>query len=162
MVASPAWFPRIWKARSIHLPCHATVWSDSITQVRTRQLKFLGHILLKPEDEPANLYALYFPTHGRRKPGQQSTSYLQYIQHLLGDDDGQLTSKQIANLANNRKGWRKLTMMMIIIILIILIPEDWKGLQFCRQHISLWLSNTSLDIGLVLYRLRKACCVKCT
>ena len=34
-----------------------------IEQVRTRQLKFLGHILCKSEDEPANLYALYFPTH---------------------------------------------------------------------------------------------------
>ena len=39
-----------------------------IEQVQTRQLKFLGHILRKSEDEPANLYDLYFPTHGRRRP----------------------------------------------------------------------------------------------
>ena len=80
-----------------------------IEQVRTRQLKFLGHILRKSEDEPANLYTLYFPTHGRRRPGRQRTSYLRYIQRLLGDDDGQLTSKQITDLAIDRKGWRKLT-----------------------------------------------------
>ena len=80
-----------------------------IEQVQTRQLKFLGHILGKSEDKPANLYALYFPTHGRRRPGRQITSYLQYIQRLLRDDNGQLTSKQIADLANDRKGWRKLT-----------------------------------------------------
>ena len=80
-----------------------------IEQVQTRQLKFLGHILRKSEDEPANLYTLYFPTHGRRRLRRQSTSYLQYIQCLLGDDDGQLTSKQIDDLATDRKSWRKLT-----------------------------------------------------
>ena len=78
-------------------------------QVRPRQLKFLGHILRKSEDEPANLYTLYLPTHGRHRLRRQSTSYLQYIQRLLGDDDGQLTSKQIADLTSDRKSWRKLT-----------------------------------------------------
>lgn len=32
-----------------------------IEQVRTKQRKFLGHILRKSEDKPTNLYALYFP-----------------------------------------------------------------------------------------------------
>ena len=79
-----------------------------INRVRQRQLKFLGHILRMPEDEPCRLYALYTPTHGRRKPGRQRTSYLSYIQNLLGDSNNMLQPKGITNLAQNRSDWRKL------------------------------------------------------
>ena len=54
-----------------------------IEQAQSRQLRFLGHILRMPEDEPAGLKALYVPQHGRRRPGRQRTSYLKYIQQLL-------------------------------------------------------------------------------
>ena len=81
-----------------------------IEQVRMRQLRFLGHILRMPEDEPAvRLYALYIPSHGRRRPGRQRTTYLQYIQQLLGDHNGQITPKQFVDLASNKKSWKKLT-----------------------------------------------------
>ena len=46
-----------------------------------------------PEDEPANIYALYVPSHGKRRRGRQATSYLKYIQQCLGDYNDQITAK---------------------------------------------------------------------
>ena len=68
-----------------HVP-NSRIYDDTNTEplvnrVRLRQLKFLGHILRMPEEEPCRLYALYTPSHGRRKPGRQRTSYLSYIQN---------------------------------------------------------------------------------
>ena len=51
-----------------------------IKTVHIRQLRFLGHILRMPEEEPSRRYALYQPSHGRKRPGKQGTSYLKYIQ----------------------------------------------------------------------------------
>jgi len=79
-----------------------------IERVRTQQLKFLGHILRMPDDEPVKLYALYAPSHGRKRPGRQHTSYLTYIQHLFGDYDGMLSTEQLVTLAQDRSKWRKL------------------------------------------------------
>ncbi len=76
--------------------------------VRSRQLKFLGHILRMPDDEPVRLYALYTPQHGKKKPGWQSTSFLTYIQRLLGDSECMFQPDQITSLAQARKGWKKL------------------------------------------------------
>ena len=75
-----------------------------IHRVHLRQLTFLGHILRMPNDEPAKLYALYQPTHGRRRPGRQRMSYLTYTQSLLG----LLEPRQIEDLAQDRVSWRKL------------------------------------------------------
>ncbi|KAI8507856.1 hypothetical protein Bbelb_140960 [Branchiostoma belcheri] len=83
-----------------------TQTSPLIQHVRRRQLNFLGHILRMPEDEPVRLYALYVPSHGRRRRGRQPTSYFKYVQRLLGDEHNQLTEKQIANLASD-KGQRR-------------------------------------------------------
>ena len=82
--------------------------SPLVERVRTRQLKFLGHILRMPDDEPAKLYALYTPPHGKKRPGRQRTSFLTYVQRLLGDCDGMLQPDQIATLAQDRSKWRKL------------------------------------------------------
>ena len=78
-----------------------------ITTVRQRQLRFLGHILRRPEDEPCRRYALFVPSHGRRRPGRQATSYALYIQRLLGDTDSDLKPEAIASLAQDRSEWRK-------------------------------------------------------
>ena len=56
--------------------------------VKHRQLKFLGHILRMSKEEPARRYALYIPTIGKRRPGRPRTSYLNYVQRLLGDNEG--------------------------------------------------------------------------
>ena len=77
-----------------------------IMLVRQRQLRFLGHILRMPPDEPCNKYALYIPTHGKRRPGRQRTRYLSYIQRLLGDENNDLSSEGITQLALDRSRWR--------------------------------------------------------
>ena len=82
--------------------------SPLIHQVRHRQLKFLGHILRMPKEEPARRYALYVPTIGKRKPGRPRTSYLTYVQCLLGDSEGMMHEEQIAAIANDRSAWRSL------------------------------------------------------
>ena len=94
-----------------HIP-NAQLYVDTnteplINRVRLRQLTFLGHLLRTPEQEPCMTYALYTPTHGKRRAGRQRTSYLSYIQKLLGDTDGMLQPNAIRNLAQNRSEWRK-------------------------------------------------------
>ena len=79
-----------------------------INLVRSRQLRFLGHILRMPDEEPSRIYALYTPPHGKRRPGRQRTSYLSYIQRLLGDAEGMLQSDKIVTLAMDRGVWRSL------------------------------------------------------
>ena len=50
--------------------------------VRKYQLGFLRHMLKLPdEEEPTRRYALYIPSHSKRKPGCPRTSYLAYMQH---------------------------------------------------------------------------------
>ena len=98
--------------RTDHVPNTAiynmTMTEPLINSVRTRQLRFLGHILRLPDKEPARRYALYAPPHGKRKPGRPRTLYLAYIQQLLGDNESMLQEHQIAKLAQDRCEWRKL------------------------------------------------------
>ena len=79
-----------------------------VENVRTRQLRFLGHVLRMPDDDPCKEYALYIPPHGKRKPGRQRTLFLRYIQHLLGDTDNMIGPGKQSELAQDRCGWRKL------------------------------------------------------
>ena len=79
-----SWTPRILEPA---LPL-MTNTVPLIHLVRHRQLKFLGHILRMSEEEPARRYALYIPTIGKRRPGRPRTSYLDYVQRLLGDKEG--------------------------------------------------------------------------
>ena len=76
--------------------------------VRHHQLKFLGHILRMSKEEPARRYALYIPTIGKRRPGRPRTSYLNYVQRLLGDNEGAMQEQQIAAFADDRPAWRNL------------------------------------------------------
>ena len=79
-----------------------------VENARTRQLRFLGHVLWMPDDEPCKEYALYIPPHGKRKPGRQRTLFLGYIQHLLADTDNMIGPDKLSELAQDRCGWRKL------------------------------------------------------
>ena len=76
--------------------------------VRKRQLSFLGHILRLPVDEPVRDYALYIPSLGKRRPGRPRTSYVSYINHVLGYDKHEMSADQIATIAQDRCAWRKL------------------------------------------------------
>ena len=80
---------------------HLTNTQPLINTVRQRQLRFLGHILRMHEEEPCRRYALYAPTHGRRRPGRQRTSY------LFCNAENDLNRKVIASLDADRCAWRK-------------------------------------------------------
>ena len=60
------------------------------------------------KEEPARRYALYIPTIGKRRPGRPRTSYLNYVQRLLGDNEGAMPEQQIAAFADDRCAWRNL------------------------------------------------------
>ncbi|KAI8486765.1 hypothetical protein Bbelb_355130 [Branchiostoma belcheri] len=81
----------------------ATNTQPLIFRVRQRQLRFIGHALRMPVEEPLRTYALYVPPHGRRRPGRQRMSYLTYIQNMLGDTEGDLSPDNIAALAADRR-----------------------------------------------------------
>ena len=66
--------------------------------VRHRQLKFLGHNLQMSKEEPARRYALYIPTIGKRRPGRPRTSYLNYVQRLLGITKEQCKNSRLSHL----------------------------------------------------------------
>ena len=86
-----------------------------IHHVQNRQLRFPGHILRLPEEEPASRYALYIPPHGNRKPGRPHTFYLSYIPILFSLHSAvvgvqrrqcRLQADQIAMLAKDQSAWR--------------------------------------------------------
>ena len=79
-----------------------------VERARARQLKFLGHILRMPVEEPCREYAIYVPKHGKRKPGRQRTLFLKYTQCLLGDLNDMLDQRQLSAMAQDRCSWRKL------------------------------------------------------
>ena len=76
-----------------------------VENVTTRQLRFLGHVLRMPDDEPCKEYALYIPPHGKRKPGRQRTLFLRYIQHLLGDTDDMIGPGKLSELIGTGPLW---------------------------------------------------------
>ena len=76
--------------------------------VRHRQLKFLGHILRMSKEEPVRRYAMYILTIGKRRPGRARTPYLNYVQRLLGDNEGAMQEQQIVVFADDRRAWRNL------------------------------------------------------
>ena len=75
--------------------------------IQQRQLRFLGHILRKPEDEPANKYALYHPRHGKRKVGRPKTLFHQYIARVMCQDNPP-TPEEIRLMTQDRTNWGKL------------------------------------------------------
>ena len=67
--------------------------------VEKRQQGFLGHILRLPEEEPARKYAFYVPPHGKRKPSRPRTSYITYIQRVLGYHEVEISADEIATFS---------------------------------------------------------------
>ena len=75
--------------------------------VRHRQLKFLGHILRMSKSLLEDMLCT-FPTIGKRRPARPRTSYLNYVQRSLGDNEGAIQEQQIAAFADDRRAWRNL------------------------------------------------------
>lgn len=80
-----------------------------INSVRRRQLGWLGHVLRRDEREPAKIFALYTPEHGKAKQGQPPNSYLKQAATLLFGDSKEITPKNIIELANNKAAWGRRT-----------------------------------------------------
>ena len=78
-----------------------------VSIVIQHQLCFLGHQFCRDTKEAFNLYALYIPPHGKRKPGRQWTNFMKYIQELLGDRSDMLSTVQIAQMVCDRTAWRR-------------------------------------------------------
>ena len=51
---------------------------------------------------------IYVPAHGKRKPGGQRTSYITYIQRVLGYHEVDISADEIAKLAEDQCAWRNL------------------------------------------------------
>ena len=58
--------------------------------------------------EPVREFAMYFPTHGRMKPGRQRTLFTNYFACLLGGPNSLLNDSQLLEMAQDRHRWRKL------------------------------------------------------
>jgi hypothetical protein len=80
--------------------------------VRERQLRFVGHCLRMPADEPSNIYALYTrkertsegPT---RKQGRPKRNYYDQIADYICDmKELKPTPAEIANAAKDRSAWK--------------------------------------------------------
>ena len=78
-----------------------------IERVRLQQLRFLGHVLRLPVNEPVRDFVMYVPTHERKKPGRQRTLFTNYIHCLLGDPDNLLNDNQLLEMAQDSHQWRK-------------------------------------------------------
>ena len=88
--------------------CRLTESAPLIERLRLRQLRFLGHVLRLPENEPVRDFVMYVPTYGRKKPGRQRTLFTNYIHCLPGDPDNLLNDNQLLEMAQDRYQWRKL------------------------------------------------------
>ena len=71
--------------------------------VKARQLRRLGHVLRKQNDDLPRKYILYHPEQGRRKRGRPRLLYHKYIEKLTGR-----TCSQLVNMAQDRDEWRSL------------------------------------------------------
>jgi len=84
-----------------------TEQQETSKEIRRRQLKFIGHILRMPTNEPANTYALYkseIKTSNRK--GRPRYSYLDQISTALtGDQKLKVDAKEITKLAMDKDGW---------------------------------------------------------
>ena len=109
-----------------------------VENVRTRQLRILGHVLRLPDDESCKEYALYIPTHGKRKPGRQRTLFLTYIQHLLAATDNMIGPNKLSELAQDRYGWTK-------IVVACFAADRWWWWWWCWWWWWWWLLSNSIS-----------------
>ena len=73
-----------------------------------KKLKFHGHILCVDNDEPANIFALYEPSYGKRLPGRQQNSFSSQVGEWI-DPNEHFSEDHIVGNAQDPAGWRCLT-----------------------------------------------------
>jgi hypothetical protein len=82
-----------------------------IEAVWKRQLSWVGHTLRRDDQELAKILALYEPSESLsriRKRGAKLLNYKKYIASLIAINPDDLTARNIVEIANDRKKWRKL------------------------------------------------------
>ena len=72
-----------------------------IERVRLQQLILLSHVPCLPENEPVREFAMYAPTHGRKKPSRQQTLFTNYIHCPLRDPDSLPNDNQLLEMAQD-------------------------------------------------------------
>ena len=103
----PKWLQRYIVETTVNLILRQVQQEKLVQLIHQWQLRFLGHILRKPEDELANKYALYHPRHGKRKVGYPKTLFHQYIARVMCQDNPP-TPEEIWLMALDRTNWGKL------------------------------------------------------
>lgn len=71
--------------------------------VKERQLRRLGHALRADHESLQHKFAIYYPQHGKRKPGRPRIQYHEYIKKITG-----LDIEGLALAAADRDSWRSL------------------------------------------------------
>ena len=111
------------------------------TQVRQRQLQFIRHCLRMPNNEPANIYALYSSSHQSNVP---SYGYLNQISaSLTSDKKTKLTAKEISKYEMIKSNWNKS-------IAALNKPDRWwwwwsGGILIIRNSSKNYMFYTSFD-----------------
>ena len=78
------------------------------SEVKGRQLRFLGHSLRRDKEDHINRFALYVPSVGRRSVGGQKRLFLQYISRVIKGGSRALTEREIRHATVDRDYWRHL------------------------------------------------------
>ena len=75
--------------------------------IRERQLKFAGHYIRMPTDEPANRFVIYESRiKSSLRPGAPKTTYLNQISsHILQSGEKSLETGEIRKMAVNKSEW---------------------------------------------------------
>ena len=78
--------------------------------IRERQLKFTGHCIRMPKDEPANRFVIYESRiKSSLRPGAPRTTYLNQISsHILQSGEKSLEAGEIRKMAVNKSEWSQL------------------------------------------------------
>ena len=76
--------------------------------IRERQLKFTGHCIRMPTDEPINRFVLYeSKVRPSLRPGAQTRTYRQQISSHLLPGEKALEATEIWKIAVNKSAWNK-------------------------------------------------------
>jgi hypothetical protein len=80
------------------------------TTIRQRQLKFVGHCLRMPPDEPANTYALYSSnnTDAKNKEKPKRTYVDQISDYITQDKTIKLSAEEIIKYAKSKSDWKRI------------------------------------------------------
>ena len=78
------------------------------SEVKGRQLRFLGHSPRRDKEDHINRFALYVPSVGRRSVGGQKRLFLQYISRVIMGGSRALTEREIRHATVDRDYWRHL------------------------------------------------------